>query len=116
MLSLDDHSEYLTVAGNVIWCVGKAGCGSIGVRDHELGNSFIANIRTDDNYGDNRYCEGEPGHEKFDALYQRLKAQVDKEGGWPGKPDLPAMIEALRENPDHYELTPEQIRELKTIM
>ena len=116
VLSLDDRSEYLTVAGNVIWCVGKAGCGSIGVRDHELGNSFIANIRSDDNYGDNRYCEGEPGHEKFDALYQRLKAQVDKQGGWPGKPDLPAMIEALKANPDHYELTPEQIRELKTIM
>ena len=34
----------------------------------------------------------------------------------PGKPDLPAMIEALQANPDHYELTPEQLRDLKTVM
>jgi dihydroxyacid dehydratase/phosphogluconate dehydratase len=116
ILSLDDRSEYFTLAGNVVWCVGRAGAGTIGVRDQELGNIFIVNIRSENQYGDDRHCEGEPGHEKFDALYQRIKQEVDKAGGWPGNPDLPAMIERLKTDKNHYELTPEQIRTMKKIM
>lgn len=116
ILSLDDRAEYFTLAGNVVWCVGRAGAGTIGVRDQELGNIFIANVRSENQYGDDRLCEGEPGHEKFDALYQRIKQDVDKAGGWPGNPDLPAMIERLKSDKNHYELTPEQIRKMKKIM
>jgi hypothetical protein len=116
VISLDDHSEYLTVTGNVVWCEGRAGCGTIGVRDQEKGNVFTGNIRSFDKYGDAKLCEGEPGHEKFDALHQSIKAEVDKAGGWPGNPDLNAMIEKLKNSKDRFELTPEQVKAMNKMI
>ena len=116
IISLDDHSEYLVVKANVVWCEGKAGAGTIGVRKTEKGNTFTGNIRSFDQYGDAKHCQGEPGREKFDSLYQSIKAQVDKAGGWPGNPDLNAMIEGLKHSKEGHELTPEQIKTMHKIM
>lgn len=77
---------------------------------------FTTAISDPDKYGDAKHCEGEPGRDKFDALYQSIKSEVDKAGGWPGNPDLNAMIEKLKENKNHFELTPEQIKAMNKMI
>ena len=41
---------------------------------------------------------------------------MDKAGGWPGNPDLNAMIEGLKHSKEGHELTPEQIKTMHKIM
>jgi hypothetical protein len=96
IISLDDRSEYLTIADNVVWCEGRAGCGTIGVRAQEKGNVITGNIRSEDRYGDAKLCTGEPGHEQFDALCRAIKKEVDLAGGWLGNPDVAALIAAAQ--------------------
>jgi hypothetical protein len=116
ILSLDDHSENFTLAGNVVWCEGRAGAGTIGVRDQEKGNIYVGNVRAFDKYGDAKHCESDPGREKFDALYKSIKEEVAKEGGWPGNPELDPMIERLKAQGGKYLLSPEEAAKLhKTI-
>jgi hypothetical protein len=118
ILGLDDHSEYFTLTGNVVWTNGRAGCGTIGMRPQEKGNAFSGNIRAmyKPEYKDAGHCTAEPGRQSLDALYKTIKAEVDKTGGWPGNPDFDAWVEKLKTSKDKYELTPAEIKHMMKVM
>ena len=115
ILALDDASGYFTLTGNVVWVEGRAGCGTIGVRPGEPGNVYTGNIRAFDKYNDASHCTGEPGRESFDKLYNTIKTEVDKAGGWPGNPDINAWIEKLK-GQKRFELSPEEIKTMNKLL
>jgi hypothetical protein len=98
ILALDDLAEYFTVTGNVIWVNGVAGCGTIGVRPTERGNTVKDNIRAcfkpehADKAGGNMdgislgFYRTETGRESVYALLKKIQDTVNKNGGWPGNP------------------------------
>ena len=126
IIALDDRSEHFTVTGNVIWCEGRAGCGTIGVRPQEQGNVIRDNVRTgfkpeyaDGNTNMNGVSAGfyrtETDLKSFDALYGAIKSEVDKAGGWPGSPDLNEWIKKVKSN-EKFELSPDEIKRMNKVM
>jgi len=113
IIALDNASEYFTVTSNIVWAVGRAGCGPIGVRPVEKGNKFDGNVNVFGATG--WHCTGEPSRASFDRLYNSIKAEVDKAGGWPGNPDINEWIEKLK-GQKRFDLTPAQIKQMNKVM
>ena len=95
ILALDDLAEYFTVERNVFWVNGRILDG-VGARSGERGNVLRNNHRVmfkpehsaRRKTGFGKWWVNHKGREKLDELFAKIYANVKKQGGWPGDPDI----------------------------
>jgi hypothetical protein len=93
--ALDDLAEYFTVEDNVFWVNGVI-LNGVGARSTERGNKISGNHRVmfKKEHGARRkkglgsWWKNEPDRKSLDKLFTVIKAEVDKQGGWPGNPPV----------------------------
>jgi hypothetical protein len=93
--ALDDLAEYFTVEDNIFWVNGTI-LNGVGARRGERGNKISGNHRVMFKAKDaarrknglGTWWKNETGRESMDKLFAVIKTEVDKQGGWPGSPDV----------------------------
>jgi hypothetical protein len=97
VIALDDRAEYFHIEGNVIWVNGVI-LDVIGMRNYTREVTMIGNIRVawKPEHEERRKRPADwfsvtKGIQPFIDLYREIRIEVEKQGGWIGKPILEVL-------------------------